>query len=61
MHAGQPSPHLVVVEGQLAWLVHIVAAVIKGRLSSSAAESQELLDGDLSARVFGLVRIADTG
>lgn len=29
-----------VLEGQLTWLVHIVGAVIKGRLNSSAAESQ---------------------
>lgn len=28
------------MEGQLTWLVHLVGAIIKGRLSSSTAESQ---------------------
>ncbi len=31
---------LEVVEAQLAWLVFLVGAIIKGRLSSSSAESQ---------------------
>jgi exportin-7 len=53
------------LEGQLAWMVSIVGSVIRGRLSSSSssssAESQESLDGDLSARVFGLLRMLDVG
>ena len=57
---------LAVLEGQLAWMVSIVGSVIRGRLSSSSsssssAESQESLDGDLSARVFGLLRVLDAG
>lgn len=28
------------MEGQLTWLVHLVGAIIRGRLSSSSAESQ---------------------
>ena len=48
------------LEARLAWLVHIIAAVLKGRLlSSSSAESQEALDGDLAARVFALASAAD--
>jgi len=31
---------LAVLEGQLAWMVYIVGSVLKGRLSSSSAESQ---------------------
>lgn len=31
---------LSVLEGQLSWLVYIIGAVIKGRLTSSSAESQ---------------------
>jgi exportin-7 len=47
-------------------MVSIVGSVIRGRLSSSSsssssAESQESLDGDLSARVFGLLRMLDVG
>mmetsp|Transcript_25560 Transcript_25560/g.71479 ORF Transcript_25560/g.71479 Transcript_25560/m.71479 type:complete len:1067 (+) Transcript_25560:187-3387(+) len=52
---------LQVVEGQLTWLVYIVGAVIRGRLSSSSAESQETIDGDLAARVFGLLQLCDAG
>lgn len=53
--------NLALVEGQLAWLVHIVGAVIRGRLSSGSADSQEPIDGDLAARVFGLLQVMDTG
>lgn len=28
------------LEGQLTWLVHVIGAVVRGRQSSSAAESQ---------------------
>ena len=59
--AGQDAVQLEVVEGQLTWLVHIIGAVIRGRLSSSTAESQETLDGDLTARAFGLLQIVDSG
>lgn len=31
---------LAEVEGQLTWMVYIVGAIVKGRLSSSSAESQ---------------------
>ena len=60
-NAGQDAVQLEVLEGQLTWLVHIVGAVIKGRLSSSTAESQETIDGDLAARAFGLLQIVDSG
>ena len=35
-----PPPQLALIEGQLTWLVYIVGAIVKGRLSSSSAESQ---------------------
>ena len=31
---------IALLEGRLTWLVHIVGAIIRGRLSSSSAESQ---------------------
>lgn len=49
------------LEGQLTWLVYIIGAVIKGRLSSAAADAQEAIDGDLASRVFGLLRLCDEG
>ncbi|KAG2485018.1 hypothetical protein HYH03_016221 [Edaphochlamys debaryana] len=56
------GPQLSLLEGQLTWLVYITGAVIKGRLASSTnADSQETLDGDLASRVFALLRAADEG
>lgn len=37
---GSSGPELAVLEGQLTWLVHVIGAVVRGRQSSSAAESQ---------------------
>ena len=34
------SRSVALLEGQLTWLVHIVGAIIRGRLSSSSAETQ---------------------
>lgn len=51
---------LEVLEGQLTWLVHIIGAVIRGRMNSSGADVQETTDGDLAARVFGLLQLTDS-
>lgn len=40
-------------------LVYIVGAVIRGRLASAAAESQEAVDGELALRVFQLIRLME--
>lgn len=49
------------LERELAWLTRIIAAVVSGRLNSSGSEANELIDGDLSARVFQLMILtADT-
>lgn len=55
------AAELAVVEGQLTWLVYVIGAVIRGRLSSAAADSQETLDGELAVRAFQLVRVMDVG
>lgn len=47
------------VEIQLTWLVHIVAAVIRGRVSSSGSEPYEQMDGDLIARIFTIMRASE--
>eukprot|EP00877_Chromochloris_zofingiensis_P005215 jgi/Chrzof1/14695/Cz09g12110.t1 len=60
-HSQQTAQQLAVLEGQLAWMVSIIGSVIRGRLSSSSAESQESIDGDLAARVFGLLAVMDEG
>ncbi|GBG80488.1 hypothetical protein CBR_g30950 [Chara braunii] len=61
MQSGGETVQLSVMEGQLTWLVHIIGSVIKGRLSSSSAESQEVLDAELASRVFQLIQVTDTG
>eukprot|EP00204_Picochlorum_oklahomense_P000244 CAMPEP_0118799344 /NCGR_PEP_ID=MMETSP1161-20130426/1583_1 /TAXON_ID=249345 /ORGANISM="Picochlorum oklahomensis, Strain CCMP2329" /LENGTH=1059 /DNA_ID=CAMNT_0006727019 /DNA_START=220 /DNA_END=3399 /DNA_ORIENTATION=- len=54
------SGQLDVIESQLTWLVHIVSAVIRGRVSSSGAEAYEQLDGDLAARVFTIIAASES-
>lgn len=61
LQAGADSNSVQVMEGQLTWLVHIIGAIIRGRLSTSSAESQEVIDGELAARVFQLIQVTDTG
>ena len=49
-------------EGRLTWLIYIVGAVVRGRLScGSAQEPQETLDGDLAFRVFQVIQVMDSG
>ncbi|MCD7446845.1 hypothetical protein HAX54_017907 [Datura stramonium] len=53
---------LTVVETKFAWLVHIIAAIVKTKqLSGYSGESQEILDAELSARVLRLINVTDSG
>ncbi|XP_078427480.1 ARM repeat superfamily protein isoform X2 [Wolffia australiana] len=55
---------LCLVEGQLAWMVHIIAAILKIRQItgySGNAESQEFIDAELAARVLQLINVTDSG
>lgn len=61
LQPGCDTSQLAVLEGQLTWLVYVVGAIIRGRLSSSSAESQEVADGELALRVFQLIRVTDSG
>uniref|UniRef100_A0A0E0NYA0 Importin N-terminal domain-containing protein n=1 Tax=Oryza rufipogon TaxID=4529 RepID=A0A0E0NYA0_ORYRU len=61
-----PAPgdanELSVIEGQLTWLVHIIAAILKIRQTIGCSqESQELIDAELAARVLQLINVTDTG
>ncbi|KAL6562813.1 hypothetical protein OROHE_005400 [Orobanche hederae] len=61
LQAGDKS-ELSIVEAKLAWIVHIIAAILKIKQSvACSAESQEVLDAELSARVLRLVNVADSG
>ncbi|KAJ3676579.1 hypothetical protein LUZ60_003991 [Juncus effusus] len=53
---------LNVIEGQIAWMVHIIASIMKIRQSiSSTTDSQEIIDAELAARVLQLIKITDSG
>ncbi|PNT70346.1 exportin-7 isoform X3 [Brachypodium distachyon] len=53
---------LSVIEGQIAWMVHIIAAILKIRQNvGRIKDSQELLDAELAARVLQFITITDTG
>lgn len=58
---GAQADQAAAVEGQLTWLCHIVAAIIRGRLNSSSAESQEPLDGILASGLLVLLTSTDSG
>jgi hypothetical protein len=51
---------LQVLEGQITWFVYMVGAIIKGRLTTGSTDTQEVMDGDLSARVLKLLLVVDT-
>ena len=59
--SGSDTAQLEIVEGRLTWLVYIVGAVVRGRLSCSSQEPQESLDGDLAYRAFRLIEVMDAG
>jgi hypothetical protein len=48
------------MEGQITWFVYMVGAIIKGRLTTGSTDAQEVMDGDLSARVLTLLQVVDT-
>ncbi|XP_050281550.1 uncharacterized protein LOC126722441 [Quercus robur] len=53
---------LAIIEAKLAWIVHIVAAIVKTKLSTGCSvESQEVFDAELSARVLQLINVTDSG
>ncbi|GAU33650.1 hypothetical protein TSUD_310580 [Trifolium subterraneum] len=56
------SNDLSVIEDKLAWIVHIVAAILKiKQCTGCSAESQEVLDAEISARVLQLINVTDSG
>ncbi|KAG2671972.1 hypothetical protein I3843_13G016500 [Carya illinoinensis] len=53
---------LSVIEAKLAWVVHIIAAILKiKQCTGCSVESQEVLDAELSARVLQLINVTDSG
>ncbi|XP_019159433.1 PREDICTED: exportin-7-like isoform X2 [Ipomoea nil] len=60
---GSSNFELSVIEDKLAWVVHIISAVLKIRqcVGFSSTDSQEVIDAELSARVIRLVNVTDSG
>ncbi|KAL1344112.1 hypothetical protein AAHE18_08G023600 [Arachis hypogaea] len=53
---------LAVIEDKLAWIVHIIAAILKIKQSTGCSvESQEVFDAEISARVLQLINVTDSG
>ncbi|KAK1578194.1 hypothetical protein Q3G72_028343 [Acer saccharum] len=53
---------LSVIEAKLAWIVHIIAAILKiKQCTGCSMESQEVLDAELSARVLQVINVTDSG
>ncbi|XP_034692714.1 exportin-7-like isoform X1 [Vitis riparia] len=62
LQASADGSELSLVETKLAWIVHIVAAILKiKQFNSFSGESQEKIDAELSARVLQLVNVTDSG
>eukprot|EP00731_Ephydatia_muelleri_P021099 Em0013g826a len=58
----RPSPSeqdLAIREGQLAWLVYLIASVIGGRVSHTLPEDYDCMDGQLVCRVLQLMTLTD--
>nr|GMD36638.1 exportin-7-like isoform X1 [Ipomoea batatas] len=59
---GSSNFELSVIEDKLAWVVHIIAAVLKIRQCvGCSTDAQEVIDAELSARVIRLVNVTDSG
>ncbi len=48
-----------IFESKLTWLVQIIAAILGGRLATSATPEADKIDGELSARLFRLMKLHD--
>ncbi|XP_059653720.1 uncharacterized protein LOC132300582 isoform X1 [Cornus florida] len=56
------NSELSVLEAKLSWIVHVIAAILKiKQCTGCSADSQEVLDAELSARVLRLINVTDSG
>ncbi|GIY83512.1 hypothetical protein CDAR_221582 [Caerostris darwini] len=54
-----PQVDVTIQEGQLTWLVYIIAAAIGGRVAFNTADEYDALDGELICRVLQLMNLTD--
>lgn len=56
------NSELCLIEAKLAWIVHIIAAILRTRqVSGITVESHDVRDAELSARVMRLLNVTDSG
>lgn len=53
------SIELTIHEGQLTWLVYIIGSAIGGRMSFTANDEHDIMDGELVFRVLQLMSLTD--
>jgi hypothetical protein len=53
------KPEAFIFESKLTWLVQIIASILGGRLATSSTPEIDKLDGELSARLFRLMKLHD--
>ncbi|OWR42046.1 exportin-7 isoform 1, partial [Danaus plexippus plexippus] len=51
---------ILVLQGQLSWLVYIIGAAIGGRASLNTSEENDAMDGELVCRVLRLMDLTDS-
>ncbi|KAJ7976521.1 putative Exportin-7 [Quillaja saponaria] len=62
LQARADTYELSITEAKLAWMVHIVSAILKiTQISGFSGESHEVLDAEISARVLQLINVTDSG
>ncbi|XP_036851120.1 ran-binding protein 17 isoform X1 [Manis javanica] len=50
---------MAIQEGRLTWLVYLVGTVVGGRLTYTSTDEHDVMDGELSCRVFQLMSLMD--
>lgn len=48
-----------ILEGKLTWLVYFIGSAIGGRVSFTACEEHDIMDGELVLRVLQLMNLTD--
>ncbi|PZC71446.1 hypothetical protein B5X24_HaOG213386, partial [Helicoverpa armigera] len=57
----ETQPHqILVLQGQLTWLVYIIGAAIGGRASVNTCDENDAMDGELVCRVLQLMDLTDS-
>jgi exportin-7 len=53
------KPEAFLLESKLTWMVQVIAAILGGRLATSSSPEADRIDGELSARLFRLMKLHD--